>query len=128
MTNKTDAEAKVQQFLNEHGKDGFLKLFLTNYLFELAMYYLHSDKNPSVKIKEDTSYRFYVDGQEHVYPPEDLEKFKHDLIIECRKKASLIVQELKKSGAFERLTENVVEDPEVAKLVQIAFQSLRERT
>jgi hypothetical protein len=128
MTQKANAEAKVQEFLDKHGKEGFFKLFLTNYLFELAMYYLHSEKNPAAQIKEDTSYVFYMGGQERVYPAEELEKFKRDLRVECQKKASLIVENLKEKGILEKLSENIVEDPTVAELVQKAFESMTQKT
>ena len=128
MATKADAEAKVQQFLNKHGREGFFRLFLTNYLFELTMYYLHSEKNPAAQIKEDTSYRFYVDGQERVYSPREVERFKHDLISECRKKAELIVENLKKTEIFERLDQNLMEEPKVAELVQKAFESITQKT
>jgi hypothetical protein len=128
VSTKADAEARVKQFLNKHGREGFFKLFLTNYLYELAMYYLHSEKNPAAQIREDTSYRFYVDGQERVYSPREVEKFKHDLLSECRKKAELIVENLKEMEVFEELDENIVEEPEVAELVQKAFESITQKT
>jgi hypothetical protein len=128
MANKADAEAKVQQFLDKRGRDGFFILFLTNYLFELAMYYLHSEKNPAYQIREDTSYRFYVDSQERVYSPEETKRFKHDLLKECQKKASLIVDNLKKLGVFDRLSENIIEDPKVNELVQKAFEGITQKT
>lgn len=127
-TNRRNTEGNIQEFLEKHGKEGFLKLLLTNYLYELIMYYLHSEKNPAAQIKEDTSYRFYVDGEERVYPPEKIEQFKHDLRVECKKKAQLIVDTLGRMGLIERLTQNVLAEPEVAELVHEAFESITERT
>lgn len=126
-TTKADAEKNLREFLDAHGKDGLLRLLLTNYLFELAMYYLHSDKNPPA-VKEDTGYRFYVDGKERVYQPEAIEQFKLDLRRECEKKALLIIENLKKTDALDKLDTDFIADPKVAKLVQEAFESLMQNT
>lgn len=128
MTSKTIAESNIQEFLEKHGREGFLELFLTNYLFELVMYYLHSEKNPSAQIREDTSYTFYVGGRERAYSPEQIEKFKQNLRAECRKKAKVIVERLKKMKLLERLPKDIMAEPEVAKLVQNAFRSITKRT
>lgn len=128
MASKIDAESNIQKFLRRHGREGFLELFLTNYLFELVMYYLRSEKNPSAQIREDTSYTFYVGGREQAYSPEQIEEFKRDLRAECRKRAILIVAEIKEMKLLERLTEDVMAEPEVAKLVQRAFKSITRRT
>lgn len=128
MSSKTDAEAKLQQFLSKHGREGFLKLLLTNYLFELAMYYLHSEKNPAAQIREDTGYRFYVDSQEKVYPPEEIERFKNDLRAECKKKAAVIVANLRKMEILDKLGEDITQNPAVVELVQKAFESITQRT
>lgn len=125
--NKDIAESNIQEFLKKYGEKGFLELLLTNYLFELVMYYLHSEKNPSAQIQEDTSYRFYVDGREQVYPPEQIEKFKHDLRAECKKKAVLIVEKLEKMGLIEKLTENVMTEPKVVQLIQETFESITKK-
>jgi len=126
-TTKADAEKNLREFLDRHGKDGFLRLLLTNYLFELAMYYLHSEKNPPA-VKEDTSYRFYVDGKERVYKPEAIERFKLDLRKECEKKALLIIENLKKKQLIEKLDTDFMADPKVAELIREAFESLRQKT
>ena len=128
VTNKARAESNLREFLEKHGREGFLKLLLTNYLFELAMYYLHSEKNPSAQVMEDTSYRFFVDGRERVYPPEQIDRFKRDLRAECGKKAALVVETLRKMELVERLSEEVLAEPEVAELVQKAFESITKRT
>lgn len=128
VTNKSSAESNLREFFEKHGREGFLKLLLTNYLFELAMYYLHSEKNPAAQVSEDTSYRFYVDGRERVYPPEQIERFKRDLRAECKKKATLVVETLRKMGLIERLSEDVMAEPKVSELVQKAFESITKRT
>jgi hypothetical protein len=121
---RTSAEANIGDFLEKHGKAGFLKLLLTNYLFELVMYYLHSEKNPGGGIKEDTSYRFYVNGRERVYTPVQIERFKRDLRLECSRKADLIVRELENGRLIDKLTEDFIRNPEVAQLVDQALESV----
>lgn len=127
-TSKADAERNLKEFLDKHGREGFLRLLLTNYLFELAMYYLHTDKNPAAQVREDTGYRFYVGGKERVYKPNEIERFKQDLRIECEKKALLIIENLKKMEILEKLHEDFMADPKVAKLVQEAFESMTQKT
>ena len=92
------------------------------------MYYLHSEKNPDAEVREDTGYRFYIDGQDRVYKPEQIEQFKRDLRIECKKKAVLIVEKLEQMELLEKLSEDFMCDPKVAQLVQNAFESITQRT
>jgi len=127
-TSKADAERNLKEFLDKHGREGFLKLLLTNYLFDLAQYYLHTEKNPAVKVREDTGYRFYVGGRERVYKPGEIEQFKQDLRRECEKKALLIIENLKKMELLEKLDGDFMADPKVAKLVQEAFESITQKT
>jgi hypothetical protein len=126
-TTKAGAEKNLREFLDKHGKDGLLRLLLTNYLLELAMYYLHAEENRPA-VKEDTGYRFYVDGKEHAYKPEAIERFKQDLRRECEKKARLIIDNLKKTEILEKLQTDFISDPKVAKLVLEAFESLTQKT
>ena len=51
------AEQNIKEFLEKYGKEGFLELFFTNYLYELSEYYLHSKG----KKGEDAGLLFYVD-------------------------------------------------------------------
>jgi hypothetical protein len=128
MSSKTNAEGKLRAFLDAHGQEGFLKLLLSNYLFELAMYYLHSEKNPAAQIRDDTSYRFYVDGQERVYAPEEIERFKGDLRKECKKKAIAIVENLREMEILDKLDQDITKNPAVLEQVQKAFESITQRT
>jgi hypothetical protein len=127
-TSKADAERNLKEFLEAHGREGFLRLLLTNYLFELAMYYLHTGKNPAAQVTEDTGYRFYVGGRERVYKPDEIDRFKQDLRGECEKKAILIVEKLGKMELLEKLDKDFMADPRVAKLVQEAFESMTQKT
>ncbi|HXQ91951.1 MAG TPA: hypothetical protein VN739_03025 [Nitrososphaerales archaeon] len=120
---KEDAEKNLKAFLKEHGREGLLELFLTNYLFELVMYYLHSEKNKPA-VNDDTAYRFYVDGRDRVYPAEKIEAFKRELRTECRKKAVAIVTIIKEKELLDKLEREILEDPQIAQLASAAFQSM----
>jgi len=127
-TSKADAEKNLKEFLERHGRKGFLRLLLTNYLFEIAMYYLHTEKNPRAQVREDTGYRFYVGGRDRVYKPDEIEQFRQDLRGECEKKAILIIEKLTERKLLEKLHEDFMSDPRVAKLVQDAFESMTQKT
>jgi len=120
---KEDAEKNLKEFLKEHGREGLLELFLTNYLFELVMYYLHSEKNKPA-VNDDTGYRFYVDGRDRVYPAEKIETFKRELKAECQKKAVAIVTIIKEKELLDKLEREILEDPHIAQLASAAFQSM----
>jgi len=120
---RADVESNIREFLEKYGKEGFLELLLTNYLYELTMYYLHSEKNPPA-VKEDTSYRFYVDGREQVYSSEETDAFRRDLRTECKRKARSMVDGLKEQKLIEKLSWPVSADPEIVSLVTSAFESI----
>ena len=118
---KADAEKNLNEFVASHGTDGFVELFLTNYLFELVMYYLQTERSVA---KESTGYRFYVDGRDRVYPAESIEAFKGELRHQCRKKATAIVGVIKNKGLIDRLGQEIVLDREVAQLLVNAFEEI----
>lgn len=123
---KTNAENNINDFLARHGTKGFIKLFLSNYLYELALYYLHTEKNKSHQVIEDTSYRFYVDRKQRVYSPKELERFKQDLRQECDKKATAIVKKLEASHDLTKIGASIADNPKVSRLLQEAFQNIVE--
>jgi hypothetical protein len=92
------------------------------------MYYLHTGTNKNVEVREDTGYRFYVDGQDRAYAPEQIERFKEDLRKECEKKSALIIQRLDEMELIERLNTDFMSDPRLAELVQDAFRSITQKT
>lgn len=122
------AERNLREFLDTHGDTGFVSLLVSHYLFELSMYYLHSGKNPASGIKEDTGYRFYIDGRDRAIDPEKIEEFKQDLRNECEKKAVAVVQRLKEMELLGALAKGQVSDPRVSSLLQGAFEEIAKRT
>jgi len=122
-TDRPNAEKNLKDFLEKHGKEGFLKLLLRNYLYELAMYYLHSGTHKPI-VTEDTGYQFYVDGDGRSYRPEQIAKFKKDLKLECLRKAGQIVDKIRSLGILQDLDKDVLNNPKVVELIQEAFESI----
>ena len=90
--NQQSIDENFKRFLEKFGKDGFVQLFFTNYLYELLLYYLHSKGQG----EKDTSYSFYYNySQKRIYTPEEIDEFKSNLRKECSKKAESIINELK---------------------------------
>jgi hypothetical protein len=107
------AEQNVNEFIKKHGKEGFLKLFFTNYLHELVQYYLHSRG----KKGEDTGLLFYVNFRGRAYSPQELDHFRNDLRRACGEKATQIVQKIKELGILERLGEDPLADPKISRIL-----------
>jgi len=104
------AEQNIKEFMEKYGKEGFLELFFTNYLYELSEYYLHSKG----KKGEDAGLLFYVDFRGRVYSPQEIEQFRKDLRQACRKRAVLIVQRIKQLDLIEQLCQDPSTNPEVS--------------
>lgn len=120
MTTPTNADKNLKEFLEKYGEEGFLKLFITNYLFELVNYFLHSKGED----KNDPSYLMHVNYKGVPYGPQEIDKFNAAIKQECSKRANLIVEELKKTGSLKKFMSEPTADPEVASLLEKAFQSI----
>jgi len=107
------AEQNIKEFIAKYGKEGFLKLFFTNYLYELAEYYLHSKG----KKGEDAGLLFYVDFKGRVYSPQELAQFRNELRKACSERAVWIVQKIRDLGLVEQLGEDPSANPEVSRLL-----------
>jgi len=118
---KDDAENNLDAFLQKHGREGFLKLFLTNYLQELVLLYLHSRPR---KESDDTSSLFYVNFRGQSYTTSQIDEFKRRLRGECATRAQHIVDNVKDSGFLERLAEDPARNPQVPKELEVAFRSI----
>ena len=108
-----NAEQNIKEFIAKYGKEGFLKLFFTNYLYELAEYYLHSRG----KKDEDAGLLFYVDFKGRIYSPQELAQFRNDLRKACSERAVRIVQKIRDLGLVEQLGEDPSANPEVSRLL-----------
>jgi len=106
-------EENIKEFMQKYGKEGFLKLFFANYLYELAEYFLHSKG----KKGEDAGLLYYVDFRGRVFTPQELEQFRNDLRKACSEQATRIVQKIKELDLLERLGEDPSANPEVSRLL-----------
>lgn len=109
----SEADRNLREFFERHGEEGFLKLFLGNYLFELVQYFLHSE----LKGNDDTSITYYVNYRGRLYGKEDMDQFEADLKEECSRRAEAVVQQLKEMGIVERIAREPLIHPEVTELV-----------
>ena len=105
-TNQRGAEVNIRDFVQKHGEVGFLKLLLTNYIFELV--------------------RHHVDRLE-LASPEQIERFRQELHSECSRRADLIANKLGKELP-DKLTEEFIRNLTVARLVDQALESTIEET
>ncbi len=119
------AEKNLLDFLAQEGREGLATAIVTGYLYELSLYYLHTGKNPPA-VKEDTGYRFYVDGRDRVLTPERIESFKRELRNACEGKAKSLVENLVSEKLFENLGAEERWSSEVTSLLVAAFQKVAE--
>jgi len=90
-----EADQNLVQFIEKSGKEGYVHLFTTNYLYELIQYYLHSRGTG----EQNTSLFFYYSqSQKRTFSPDEIKKFKENLRLECSKRAKQIVDNLQQSN------------------------------
>lgn len=119
MDPERQVETNVNRFMEQFGVEGFLKLFFTNYLFELSTYYLFSEQRGKV----DSTTLMFFDYKGNPYSSKQIEEFRRGLRSECAKKAETIAAELKeKETAF--LDKRLLSDPKVARIVATAVESI----
>lgn len=118
---KDDVEHNLKEFLQKYGREGFIKLFLTNYLQELVLLYLHSRPR---KESDDTSSLIYVNFRGRNYTSAQIDDFKKRLRQECATRAEQIVGRIRNSGLLERLSEDPSKDPQVSQELEAAFRSI----
>lgn len=117
---RSEADRNLRDFFNRHGEEGFLQLFLANYLFELVQYFLHSE----LKGEDDLSRLYYVNFRGELYKPEDMDRFETDLMKECGRSARTVVRQLKELNIMDRIAREPLSDPRVAKLVARQFERM----
>lgn len=121
MTSTADADRNLKEFLNRYGSEGFLKLYFTNYLFELTMHFLHSKGEGDT----DTSQLYYA-YRGKVYTPAEIESFEKELKQECSKRARIVVGLLKEHDLLEKITVESLQDPRISKLLKENLESILE--
>jgi len=120
MTTLSDADKNMKEFIEKYGEEGFLKLFITNYLFELVNYFL----NTTAKDEKDPSYLMHVNYKGIPYTHEEIDKFNSAIKQECAKLATIIVDKLKTMDALKNFVIEPTPDPRILPLLEEAFQSI----
>ena len=86
-----NAEENLQNFLENCGIEGFLKLFYTNYLFDLITYYIQT--KASVK-ENNPSYLYHFNSKGNPFSSTQVDDFNKRLKIVCSKHAQKITTSL----------------------------------
>jgi len=114
MNKLPNFEKNIKEFMEEHGIEGFLKLYFATYLMQL----LKSEiKSKGGELGEDPGYIFYIRGKE-IERLSDIEKYEDQLYEEFKKKADEMIVQLKKDKKFKDFFEGNFgrfKDPEMEK-------------
>jgi hypothetical protein len=87
--------------VDKYGKPGFVTLFLTNFFYELILYYLQSGSSDKNK---DSQYFFHYNvTKKRAFTPEELDDFRNDLRVICAKRAKEIVKQLEKENLIDTI-------------------------
>jgi hypothetical protein len=120
MTDIDSSDKNFRAFIAEYGEEGFLRLFLTNYLFELVTYYLHSQDQG----EDDPGYLMHVDHKGDLRSAEEIDKFNQTLRKECADRADRIVEVLKTVGPLKEFVSSSETDERLRSLLNQAFKEL----
>ena len=89
----------IHSFIEKHGKEGFLKLFFANLLYEMVKDEIHTKSD---SYKDSPGIRYYFNEKGEYESTSKLEEFNKKLKNECMKKSDLIVDIAKKNGLISR--------------------------
>lgn len=98
--NFKDAADNLQKFLEKHGTDGFLKLFYTNYLFDLIRYYIQTKGKTK---EDDPGYLYHFNTKGKPFSPEEIDNFNEKLQKICSEYATKIIDSLKTQTNLDEL-------------------------
>jgi hypothetical protein len=121
MEARNRAQKNVKDFVAKYGVEGYLRLFITNYLFELTSYYLYSEQHGT---KKDSTTLMFFDYKDDPYTRDQIDRFRSDLRSECSRKAEAIVSDLKRLGLSGTLAEEPLGNPELATRLSEALSSI----
>jgi hypothetical protein len=120
MSEENMAESNITKFFEKYGTEGFLRLYFTNYLFELVMHFLRTEDPDDIRYDSSYHYHFLKDA---VVTPEKEEEFRKNIRKECAKKADEIVKYLRKRKLVDKIAVGFYKDS-VAKMVQISLKDI----
>lgn len=111
----------VDKFVSKYGKSGFIKLYLTNFLYDLVLYYLQADFHDKEK---DSEYFFHYNvAKKRAFTPTEIDKFKDNLRRSCAKKAESIVEYLERQKILDKIEIGSIDDT-LANIIEDALRSL----
>jgi len=102
-------EKNLKQFMEKFGQDGFLQVYFSKYLYEIADYYLHST---SPNVESDTGYWYYFAVKEKLFSPQQLDDFRTNLRSQCTIRSKPLVDRLKQIGLLQKLLKDPSLNPE----------------
>jgi len=120
MTDINNADENLKKFLEKHGTEGFLKLFFSNYLFDLVDYYLQTKGTSK---DNDPGYLFYFNLNGEPESLDKIEKFRMGLKQTCLDHAKTIVDSLKQSYNIEESATDPIDKNSQA-LLDSAFEKI----
>jgi hypothetical protein len=110
------AAKNIIDFMLKFGNQGFTKLLITNYLYELVLYHLQLQS--SNKEADSRLFFYYNPSKRKNYTPKELDKFRNNLRLECSKRAEIIVKELQKAKALDLLEKDPSTDQKFSLLIE----------
>lgn len=87
-----EIDKNVKEFMEEHGVQGFLTLFFTNYFYEMTIDQIKSYIN-SDQPEDDLGYQYYLFDEE-IGSYDEVKEFEGEIKEECRNMAERIVEEM----------------------------------
>ncbi len=123
MADEKLVEKRINEFFESYGTEGFLRLYFTNYLFELVLHYIRTEDAENIEFDSSYRYHFHEDG---LVTPEKEEEFRRDIRRECAKKADDIVRILKRRKLIDKIPLSF-SDERVAKLIQTSLEKILQK-
>lgn len=104
-----ESEENIEEFLDQHGVQGFLKLYFTNFLVEMIQGEAKTESE-GTDLTDDPGVQFYFKGHS-IEDESDLHDFEDALFDECKRKAEEMVEQLEDDEKFGQLfTEEIGEE------------------
>jgi hypothetical protein len=123
VNNFNDAEKNIKEFLEKKGKEGYVRLFLSNFLFEFMMYWLRSEDDENSLY--NTAFKFHLKGK-NIASLKDTEDYQKKIKEVCKIKADKIVDKLKNEKIIEEIDSFSLDDPKINTLIQTVIEEVFE--
>lgn len=108
--------------MNEHGIEGFLILFFTNYFYEVTINQIKSLlKNEDVK--QDPGYMFYK-YKDKIGSYEEISNFENEIRSECNNLAKKVVKKIKNKRDLDKI--NTMNEKEFNNFFHSVIENLHE--